>query len=98
MRHQLAAKGNVMGTPKTNADKMPLHKVEGIQLVGFSLVERKNVVDYRCLIDQSPENLWAWYNEIKDLPDTAGTFKLSFLENMVKRLIKKRADLKDKNI
>jgi len=95
LRHQLAAKGNIMGTPKTNTDKMPLHKVEGIELLDVSLVERKNCVDHHCLIDQSPENLWAWYSDVKD-EIISSAFKINFLEDLIKKFLDKSTATKEK--
>ena len=61
----------------------------GPELIEISLVPRSWVDNPDCLIDQSPENLWAWYNEIKDDPKTDTRFKIRFLERIVRRLMKR---------
>ena len=61
----------------------------GTVLTDFALhvVPRNQVSNPDCLFDQSPGNLWAWYNEVKDDPCTNKDFKVEFLEGLMGRVM-----------
>ena len=62
----------------------------GPALYTVSLVDRRHCDNPDCLIDQSVEGLWAWYNEIKDDPKIDKGFQIQFLERLVGRLMRER--------